>query len=340
MPGSNHNISPRLGLAWRPGNSAKYVVRAGFGLFFDRYPLAYLNDAVQKDGVHGYEVYATGTAAQAAFAGASASLLPRYAYRLSGSFPSTYGQKITAGVERTVDANTTLTVEYSAVRGMHLPRTRRLEDYLLEQSASSKYQGVSVSLHRRMSKELSYLVAYTGGVTHDDASDFDEFPLDPRNLRLDWAHSRQHQAHRFTASALFEIETERLPGWVREAMEDLSFAPMFVIGSGRPVNALETTDLYRTGAYPISARPPGTERNPEFMPGTVNLDLRVMKTFPFHENRSRLQVGAEAFNLTNHSNPIRVSNFASALGRPLATYRDFVESANARQIQFLIQFEY
>jgi hypothetical protein len=195
---------------------------------------------------------------------------------------------------------------------------------------------VSVSLHRRMTRELSYLFAYMGGITNDDASDFDEFPLDPHNLRLDWARSRQHQAHRFTASALFDLPTDGLPGW----LDNVTLAPMFVIGSGRPVNALETTDLYRTGAYPLSARPAGIPRNPYYSRGTMNLDLRVMKTFEFQENRSRLQFGVETFNLTNHSNPIRVSNFYSALGRPLSSYKEFVESSNARQVQFLVQFEY
>lgn len=342
---SNSNYSPRLGIAWRPGRNAQTVIRAGFGLFYDRYPLAFLNDAIQKDGVHGYDVFATGAAAQQAFlsymgSGSVDPLLPHFAYHLSGSFPSTYGRKLTTGVEHSLDANTTLTAEYSWVRGMHLPRTRKLTDYYLEQSATSDYQGVSVSLHRRLTKELTYLFAYTGGITNDDASDFDEFPLNPKNLRVDWARSRQHQAHRFTASALFDVPVKGMPGWVREPLDDLSIAPMFVYGSGRPVNALETTDLYRTGAYPLSARPAGFSRNPDFSRGTANFDVRVMKTFPFHENRSRLQLGVEAFNVTNHSNPIRVSNFYSALGRPLSSYKEFVEASNARQVQFMIQFEY
>ncbi len=81
-------------------------------------------------------------------------------------------------------------------------------------------------------------------------------------------------------------------------------------------------------------------RNPFLSPAITNLDMRVMKTFPFQENRSRLQVGVEAFNLMNHSNAIRVSQFYSALGQKLSSYRGYVESGNARQIQLMIQFEY
>jgi hypothetical protein len=65
IPAAKRNIAPRLGMAWRPGGSASFVLRAGFGLFYDRYPLAYLNDAIQKNGVNGFEVYAAGADAPA-----------------------------------------------------------------------------------------------------------------------------------------------------------------------------------------------------------------------------------------------------------------------------------
>jgi TonB dependent receptor. len=223
------------------------------------------------------------------------------------------------------------------VRGFHLPRVRNAAltlppSYLLEQTALSAFQGASISVNRRMSREVAFLVGYNVGRTRDDGSDFDEQPLDPSNIRRDWAPSRQHQLHRLSASGLFDLPADAMPKSLHEALENISIAPIFTIGSGRPLNALATTDLYRTGAYPISARPPGIARNSFLSPGTVNVDLRIMKTFPFHENRSRLQVGLEAFNLANHTNPIRVS--------PYYSYRGIVETLNARQLQFMIQFEY
>jgi hypothetical protein len=47
------NLAPRLGIAWQPHGRGGWVLRAGAGLFYDRYPLAFLNDAIQKDGMHG-----------------------------------------------------------------------------------------------------------------------------------------------------------------------------------------------------------------------------------------------------------------------------------------------
>ncbi len=355
IPVSSRNLSPRLGIAWHPNGRAAFVVRAGYGLFFDRYPLVFLNDAIQKNGRQGFEQYLVGSSAAQALALSRGGVLTRpisgvlpSVYRADVDFPSTYSQKLTGGIERSLGSDTTVSVEASWVRGFHLPRVRNVSGsfpalYQLEQTARSHYRGVAVTLHRRMSRELSYLLAYNAGQTWDDASDFDEHPLDPADLSKDWARSRQHQAQRLAASALFELPTEEwrsAPAWLHEGLEHVSVAPMFTIGSGRPINALDSTDVFRTAAYPVSARPFGLGRNPFFSPAFVNFDIRTMKTFFFRQERLRLQVGVEAFNLMNHSNPLRVSPYYAAQGDRLTSYGGVVETLNARQIQLLIQLEY
>lgn len=178
---------------------------------------------------------------------------------------------------------------------------------------------------------------------YDDASDFDEHPLDPFDFSRDWALSAQHQAHRIAAGGLFELpadDWDSAPDWVRESLEDVVVSPIITFGDRRPVNALLTTDAMRTGAFPISARPAGTDRNSFFGPRTVNLDLRLMKGFWVKEGRAILRVGVEAFDLLNHSNALRVSPFFQAGRTRLGSYRDAVETLNARRIQWLVQFEY
>ena len=336
LPESPANWSPRLGIAWRPNAKTPWVLRAGFGLFADRYPLVYLNDVLQKG---------TGQATEFLRAGAGPEVAAHWA--ASQDFPAAYSRKFSVGWEFGFGSTATLHIDSSFVRGYHLPRTRNAyltlpPLYLLEETGRSNYQGVSVSYNRRMVRNLSILVSYDAGKTWDDGSDFDEQPSQPNNIRADWSRSRQYQAQRFSASSIFELPLGQLArgGWMKETLEEWTLAPAFIAGSGRPLNTLLTHDPALTGAYPLTARPAGLGRNSALGPATVNLDARLMKTIPFHENRSRIQFGAESFNLLNHPNAIRLSEaFASPAGL-LPGWGSLIESANARQIQLFVQFEY
>lgn len=344
-----HNIAPRAGIAWQPRRAPAWVLRAGAGLFFDRYPLAFLNEAIQKDGVRAFEQYLVADQAAAAFRLASGGALRtpfeqagRSIYRFSPSFPSTYGRKLVFGLERRFNADTTVTVEASEVRGLHLPRIRNVQaglppEYELEQTATSRYRGVSIALHRRLRNDLTYLVAYHAGKTYDDASDYDEQPMNPRNTRLDWGLSRQHQAHRLAVTVLYEIEEEELhdlPPWLGKALGRIIVSPALTWGTARPVNVLLTTDALRTGAYPMSARPEGIARNSGRTPRTASLDLRIMKTILVRAGRARVQFGVESFNLLNHTNAVRVSPYyVDTFARP-------TELALPRQVQLMWQIEY
>ena len=351
FPDATRNAAPRLGVAWQPRGRGPWVFRAGAGLFYDRYPLAFLNAAIQKDGVHGFEQYAVGSEAVRVFQAAQGGTLPaplpflapsRYTPQSAFASSPTYARKFSAGVERAINADTTLTVEYMNVAGFHLPRLRNAAlglppEFLLEQSASSRYQGVSVTLRRRLTKELTYLLAYTAGAAYDDASDFDEQPLNPANTRLDWSRSRQYEANRVVASGLFELPLDDLgaPRWLERIGNQFDLAPVISVGSPRPVNALAPTDLYRTGAYPISARPDGLARNPFYERGLFNIDLRATKGFIWWPDHGIFLFGVGAYNLTNHTNPILVSPFYG-----LDTYRGLIETLNARQVQFSFQWEF
>jgi hypothetical protein len=351
-----HNVSPRLGVAWRPGGTAAFVLRGGFGLFYDRYPLAFLNDALQKNGIHAFEQYAVGDAAvhalELGLGGTLAAPVPGLlasVYRPDSRLPTTYSRKFTAGAERSLNADTTISVEYSYVRGFHLPRLRNIDPHLpplynLEETARSSYQGASVTLQRRLNKEWTYLAAYNVGSTWDDGSDYDEQPSHPANPRFDWAHSRQHQLHRLVASGLLDLPAEEMraaPGWLRDALKNILIGPIFSFGTGRPLNALSTTDTSRTGAYPITARPFDLPRNPFYQPATTSLDVRLMKSWwVVKPKRAVLELATDIFNLGNHTNSLRVSPFYTAGVSRLATYGGLVETLNARQVQFSLSLEY
>jgi hypothetical protein len=354
VPSATNNWSPRLGIAWHPG-SRGWVVRGSAGLFYDRYPFAFLNDAIQMDGVHGFEQYAVGSLAAQAFAlSQGGSLVTPMAgiaytnYRAASNFPSTYARHVTAGVERRIDGDTTVSVEYLNVHGNHMPQITNVGGsvppaYELEQESNSAYQGVTVTLNRRISHEMTYLVGYTESRAYDSASDFNEQPLDPRNRRLDWSRSDQFQAHRLMANGIFELpfgDMLSAPVWLRRLSHEFEFGPILTYGSPQPINPLLTTDFYRTGAYPISARPAGLARDAFSNRSTFSVDLRVRKGFVLAHDKGLFSIGVDGYNLTNHLNRLRVSPFYSTGTATLASFGGVIESLDARRFQFTVEWEF
>jgi outer membrane receptor protein involved in Fe transport len=132
LPGVFHqdadNFSPRIGLAWSA--SSRLVLRAGYGIFFDRQVLANLSRAMEKNGVQAFEQVADGNAAAnlflAAQGGALASPAPGIAPSIFSPDPrlaTPYSQQASAGVEYSPEKNLSLRADYMFVRGTHLART-------------------------------------------------------------------------------------------------------------------------------------------------------------------------------------------------------------------------
>src|SRR5712675_933309 len=123
-----NNFSPRIGLAWSP--STKWVFRAGYGIFFDRYVLANLARAIETNGSQGFEQVADGTAATNRFALGAGGLLsapvPAIApsiFRPDPRMATPYSQQASAGVEYLLAQNLTIRADYLFVHGLKLPRT-------------------------------------------------------------------------------------------------------------------------------------------------------------------------------------------------------------------------
>jgi len=366
-----NNVSPRLGLAYQfaPG----WVMRAGYGVFFDRYVLANLNRAVQKNGVNAYEQVLEGATAATGFQATSggtllapiAGLTPSI-YRPDAGLATPYSRQASFSVEHQIARDLTASASYLFVRGVKLPRTRNINlfqaagpvfgpgrvdprfdnIYQLEDYASSTYHGASFSLNRRMSNELEFSASYTLSKTFDDASDFDEQPQNPFNLRADRALSLQNQQHRLVFNALWELpigneepDKPAQDNWVTRIFGHIEVAPIFTVESGRPVNPLTGLDSSRSGAFPLSSRPLDLGRNSVTSPLLMNTDFRILKYFPVGQT-AHLDLVAEAFNLFNRANVIRLNPVfgTGALAQP--GFLQPLAVAGARQIQFSLDFEF
>ena len=123
-----NNVGPRIGLAWNP--SPKWVLRAGYGIFFDRYVLANLTRAIEKNGSAAFEAVTDGAAAAALFAQARGGSLPAPAAAIAPSIfrpdprmATPYSQQASAGAEYLIALNVTVRLDYLFVNGVKLPRT-------------------------------------------------------------------------------------------------------------------------------------------------------------------------------------------------------------------------
>lgn len=388
------NFSPRIGLAFSP--SGAWVLRAGYGVFFDRYLLAYLNRTMLRDGVQGFEQVLEGDAAAGAFQRAAGGPLivplPGIApaiYRPQPSLPTPYSQQSNISFEHLLGKDTTASATYLFVRGVKLPRTinvnlpapvvltpvnaaalgvpnptpqqigrevfgpPRLEPqfkdvYQTQNAANSTYHGVSFSLNRRVSKEIGFAGSYTYSKTLDDASDFVEQPQNPYDLRAERALSRQDQRHRFVFSGLFDLpfgdeeEHQREGGsnrFVRAVFGNILVAPIVTVNSGKPINPLSGVDSNRNDAFPLSSRPLVWGRNSLSTSSLASADLRVVKYLRFADNR-HLDFEVEFFNLLNRRNVVQLNPFYGVEAAPLEGFGSPMDAANARQVQFSLDYEF
>lgn len=211
-------------------------------------------------------------------------------------------------------------------------------DYL-ETSANSNYNALQTTLKQRLSRGLSFYVAYTWSKSIDDASNGIyggtrgvSFPQDSYNLRAERAVSSFDTRHRFTANFTYELGflTRLLGKWPKRVTEGWQLGGIYTGASGLPITPFLSVDVSGTGelndrpnliADPNSgaprsatqwfnkaafARPAdgtfGTSaRNTIVGPRLHIVDFSVSKATKLTE-RFALQFRTEFFNLFNHAN--------------------------------------
>src|SRR5262249_12611875 len=165
----------------------------------------------------------------------------------------------------------------------------------LETSAASTYHGLTLTLNKRLSDEFELMGSYTFSKTVDDASDFDEQPQNPYNLRAERGLSRQDVRNRFVVNSLFDLpigedekdqgKSQTEPNLIGKLFGHIEAAPIFTFSTGRPANVLTGGDEERSRAYPFTSRPVGFSRNTLPGPRFINIDVRIVKYIPYAERR-------------------------------------------------------
>lgn len=120
------NFSPRFGLAWTPFRT--FIVRSGFGIFYDRFELGTINRISEFDGRHAFaqiledtgaaSLYQSGPTLSAPINGVAPSI-----WKAQPGLRNPYSEVGSLSVEKLLPWQTTLTGEYQFVNGVHLGRS-------------------------------------------------------------------------------------------------------------------------------------------------------------------------------------------------------------------------
>jgi hypothetical protein len=382
FPSDSNNLAPRLAIAWDPTGHGHTAVHGSYGIFYDNHITSMSGIALGINGDTGVRTLVAGPPTSFVAWAQPGRQLPASAVpagspsleiSIDPGLKTPWAHHASVGVNRELRGGIRLSADYVHVRGYNQVGTidynphvaslgagRRPEDVngVVNTSASilqytswggTWYDGLTLSLHKRLSRRYQFLASYTLSKAEDESTDFQSAfvpqnngegrnDADAEGLPLGFAPedergpSLQDQRHRFVLSGV----------WIAPAAVQLS--SIITIASGRPYNILAGTDLNGDGdggAFPPdrarldpATQASSVERNAGTMPYGASVDVRVSREFPV--GPVRVEGLFEVFNLFNRTNYTEINNIFGTGAypiSPLPTYGQFTQAAPPRQVQ-------
>jgi hypothetical protein len=192
---------------------------------------------------------------------------------------------------------------------------------------NSWYNSMVLTLRRPMRHGLEFTANYTLSKAFDGAQvggqygtfNGTDYPIDPKNRKLEYALSDLDQRHRFVANAVWMPSARGISDRAaRLILDGWAFSTIVTMSTGQPVipyitGAPSPLDGGVTGgvsyAGPTQGRAGWLPRNSFTAPGFHNVDFRLGRQFAITE-RLKLSLIGEAFNLFNHTNVSSVNTTA------------------------------
>ncbi len=128
-----NNIAPRLGLAYKPTDSDRFVIRLGYGLFYGRTPSIALGTAHSNNGINVQSftltnptnlVYPFRFASLADIRARGGAAATPNLFVFERNYQQPYTHQGSAGAELGITKDMAFSATYLTVRGRHLQRTR------------------------------------------------------------------------------------------------------------------------------------------------------------------------------------------------------------------------
>ncbi len=294
------DIAPRIGIAWRPMKSQRWVVRSAYGIFYavpianinilprinpPFYNLAaYFQTPTCPGGLCNVETILSQTGLQSGVVQGN---------MISPTFRDGYMQHWNVDLQYEVGPNWMIDLAYVGSKGTHLenvldlnqtnpltgPPYGQFSSVLSVQSgASSSYHGMQFRSERRPTHGLTFLAAYTFSKSIDNISSIfggsvgSGLPQDSGNPSADRGLSDFNAAHRLSLSFLYDVRIRQLwahgPASIRRLLDNWQLGGILTAQSGSPFTVI------LTGAPAASAAAFGNPQRPDlvgdpFKPGAV-----------------------------------------------------------------------
>jgi hypothetical protein len=311
--------APRMGVAWAPGRglrNPKTVVRAGAGLFYDRFPATLLMNAKLLNGINQTQYIVSnptfypnipdipdlGTLAalSSAQGGAGSSVH----YQIDSGLQAPYVIQAAAGIERQLPHGMSFAVNYTSTRGVHELLTRDINAplptefnamgeaigprpfgsaagniYQYEASGVFRQNQVIASLNAKINSKITMFGYYVYSRALSDTDGAGSMPSNPYDLRGDYGRAAFDFRQRAFLSA-----TTTLPLRIR-------LAPFLFLQSGVPYNITSGVDTNGDGnpnddrpAFAQSFTGPNVIYKPGFgafdiAPGTLTNPIIVPRNY-------------------------------------------------------------
>jgi Carboxypeptidase regulatory-like domain/TonB dependent receptor len=227
LPDRN-NLAPRLGFAWQPTASKNFVIRSGYGIYYDQTLLnAHLNARLNPPFRITQLIVNPGTADINTIFNEAPSQTPPGGSYMNLNYKDPYQHQWNVGTQFTPLPRVLLDVAYVGSRGKHLARFRRVNQPApgqpvpfpqfqptlqeVDNSAESKYDALQLKVEKRGVRDLNLVASYTWSRCLDNGSFFGSstsggtVAQDPRNLDAEWGDCQYNTDHRLVTNVVYRL---------------------------------------------------------------------------------------------------------------------------------------
>ena len=285
-----NNVQPRIGAAWDPRGEGRFVVRAGYGLYFDQTQVGMFAQNVQESFYDPFRTELFVSNAPLSNPGGGTVITPVAVFTpdvlaTSDPFVAPRWQQWNAGVQRRLYSRGVIDVGYVGSRGDHLARyvdinqpqpanfvghggaSNTVRPYLgysaivmRETTAKSRSHGFLASFRHEAGGAGSATLNYTFSRTKADATYDNSVMDDPQNpldKDAEFAAAGTDRTHIFNAFYVYELPFGRdgSGGWRKALLGGWQIAGITRLESGPAARIQVLNCNYDNWCFPGSLRP-------------------------------------------------------------------------------------